>query len=223
MNKKERDRKRYYEKRRVGKICSKCKKEYAGDERSRSLCRSCVAKEVNGRLDFSGEKNPNWKGGHSRWMQGKLGRDKDGLSWKVQRKLAWERDDYTCQNPECRKKEKGWKPDCHHIVPYRISFSHSLENLNSLCRSCHKKEEAKIVELWGGESLRPPVRERLGDKWYCSLCGKKRKLVEGICWPCRKERLVKKAVSLRKEGNSYQKIGDILGGLDRRLVWSWLN
>jgi 5-methylcytosine-specific restriction endonuclease McrA len=56
--------------------------------------------------------------------------------------LAWERDSYTCQ--ECNKQRKGWKPDVHHIIPYRISNTHNLTNLLCLCRSCHTKAELKI-------------------------------------------------------------------------------
>ncbi len=153
--------------------------------------------------DQSGPNNVNWKGGHDYWQAGKNGRDPQGLSWKHQRQLAWVRDDYTCQ--DCGKKEEGWKPDCHHVVPYRISFSHALENLICLCRSCHKKAEAKIPELWGGQSfgMRCPSRPE------CEGCGqRRRKLIEGKCRPCEVILVLgPKAKQLRQQGFSYEEIG----------------
>lgn len=41
---------------------------------------------------------------------------------------------------------KKRKPDVHHIIPFRISRSHSLDNLICLCKPCHSKEEAKITD-----------------------------------------------------------------------------
>lgn len=142
------------------------------------LCRSCSQSKR-----FQGSGNPAWKGGHRFWQAGKLGRDKEGLSWVVQRKLAWERDKYSCQ--KCGKQKEGWKPHVHHISPYRISFSHGLVNLVSLCNSCHKKEEATIKELWGGKSFGGGGRKVGVDK-LCRVCGiKQRKIVKsGLCKWC---------------------------------------
>lgn len=113
---------------------------------STGKCRSCVESEKASSRE--GSRNAAWRGGHRHWVKGKLGRDKDGLSWKVQRKLAWERDNYTCQ--DCGKHKVGWKPNVHHVIPYRISSSHALSNLKCLCKRCHKIAEAKIKELWVG-------------------------------------------------------------------------
>jgi 5-methylcytosine-specific restriction endonuclease McrA len=98
----------------------------------------------NLRLYKDPKNHPNWRGVITIPLKGKYGRDKDGLSWKVQRKLAWERDDYTCQ--ECGRKEEGWKPDVHHKIPYRISGSHALDNLICYCRSCYKRIENEILK-----------------------------------------------------------------------------
>lgn len=103
-------------------------------------CWSCKGREEMNRPDWSGSKSPTWLGGHKHWQAGKLGRDKDGLSWKQQRQLCWDRDRGTCQR--CGDKKR--KPDCHHIVPYRISKSHALGNLISLCKSCHKKADEEF-------------------------------------------------------------------------------
>ena len=98
--------------------------------------------------DQSGPNNPNWKGGHKHWSQGRHGKDKDGLSWKTQRQAAWERDSYTCQG--CGVKGPR-NPDVHHISPWLNSLSHHLDNLICLCKSCHMKEDAKAHEQWGGQ------------------------------------------------------------------------
>ena len=96
----------------------------------------------------SGEDSPTWKGGHRHWAPGRFGRDKDGLSWKTQRKLAWERDEFTCQH--CHTKGSR-NPDVHHISPFRVSLSHALDNLICLCQKCHLTEEAKVQDQWGGQ------------------------------------------------------------------------
>ncbi len=144
------------------------------------LCRPCVVKRITG---LAGKNNPAWKGGHESWQAGKMGLDKDGLSWKHQRTLAWERDKYTCQDCDKAKFEKR-KPDVHHIIPYRISFSHALDNLRTLCQKCHKKADAKIPELWGGKTFGGKVSKT--PKEVCSNCDKKQRLVvEGKCSWCR--------------------------------------
>lgn len=174
-------------------------------------------------LNWSGVRHPSWKGGSRGWQAGKLGRDKDGLSWKVQRKLAWERDNYTCQDADgtCSPLRNG-KPDCHHKVPYRLSFSHALDNLVSLCQHHHKKREAQIKELWGGHSLIPPMLfERV------KICGCGRRFKGGCCRVCdRRKRieevLIPKAKELRKLGKTYveikKELGESLG-----MVWNWVN
>ena len=127
------------------KSCSRCGREYRADKRSKeSVCRSCRSSEMNG------EKHPNWKGGHIYWKEGRFGRDKDGLSWKVQRQLCRERDNHTCQDCGKTKEELGREPDCDHVIPYRISGSHALENLILRCSRCHHRVEAQRKELWQG-------------------------------------------------------------------------
>ena len=106
------------------------------------LCLTCF------NATHAGEQSPTWKGGHRHWAPGRHGRDKDGLSWKVQRQLAWERDNFSCT--KCGKKGKR-NPDVHHIVPFRISQSHTLGNLQCLCKKCHLTIEATCHEQWGGQ------------------------------------------------------------------------
>jgi 5-methylcytosine-specific restriction endonuclease McrA len=140
--------------RRIEITCNKCGKKFfkMPDRRKKKkplICRSCIAKKVMSSINQEGENNPSWRGGFKLWQKGKMGRDKNGLSWKHQRLLAWERDNYSCCL--CGKHKEGWKPDVHHINTYRFSYSHRLSNLKCLCRSCHKKVEARIKRLWGGK------------------------------------------------------------------------
>lgn len=69
-----------------------------------------------------GEHHPRWVGGYS---------SKYGRGWKVKRELTLERD---CKCKHCGTKEKL---EVHHIVPYSVSKNNSLENLITLCKSCH--------------------------------------------------------------------------------------
>lgn len=122
-------------------ICVSCKRVIFRRIRQRkfpNLCSQCIKHAQ------CGKNSPTWKGGCHSWKKGRWGIDKNGLSWKKQRKLCWERDGYTCQ--KCGKKKLGWKPDCHHIIPYRLSKSHDLSNLLSLCKKCHKKEDLLFEE-----------------------------------------------------------------------------
>ena len=147
-------------------ICPCCKKVrvvWDGGRRSQT-CRSCASDRM------SGPNSGTWKGGHKHWSPGRYGKDKDGLSWKVQRRLAWERDKFTCQH--CHKK-KNRNPDVHHIKPWMNSQSHALDNLICLCQSCHLKEEAKVQEVWGGALVEtgPNVKKPSATPPLCAVCG----------------------------------------------------
>ena len=78
-----------------------------------------------------GSSNPNYKGAE---------KVKYGFDWILVRNQALERDGYKCQ--VCFK-DYG-KMHVHHIVPYRICHSHRLDNLITLCRSCHKTYEVGL-------------------------------------------------------------------------------
>lgn len=66
-----------------------------------------------------------------------------GPNWDQQRRLARKRDNYTCQTCGIHQKQYGKALDVHHIVPFRdfgvdnyLQANH-LENLVSLCKTCH--------------------------------------------------------------------------------------
>jgi len=120
------------------KTCPRCLKQFlASRNKKYSCCHDCTRLKCS----LSGLRNPNWKGGFRYWKKGRFGKDKNGLSWKVQRRLCWDRDGYKCVS--CGKR-KNRNPDCHHKIPFRISKSHALNNLVSLCQKCHGIEESKI-------------------------------------------------------------------------------
>lgn len=87
---------------------------------------------------LAGSKNPNWRGGREPYY---------GPNWYKQRNKCLERDNHICQF--CGAKENGRKHDIHHKIPFRIfgvklyKEANDLENLITLCRSCHTQEEWK--------------------------------------------------------------------------------
>lgn len=76
-----------------------------------------------------GEKNPNWKGGKITYR---------GKGWHGIRKQAIRRD-----KGRCRRCGSQRQLQVHHIVPYRDSQNNLLENLVTLCASCHMAVEYK--------------------------------------------------------------------------------
>ena len=109
-------------------------------------------------LTNKGMKNSGrFKKGHTPWSKGKktglipwsyidgrskiLGPARYGDDWDKIRYLVYLRDRFTCQH--CAV--KGERLDVHHKIPFLISFDNSLNNLISLCKPCHRKEEARIM------------------------------------------------------------------------------
>jgi DEAD/DEAH box helicase domain-containing protein len=76
-----------------------------------------------------------------------------GPNWQKQRMAARERDNHTCQN--CGLPENGRFHDVHHKIPFR-AFEHfaeanRLENLVTLCPTCHRRAEV-VVRVRSGLS-----------------------------------------------------------------------
>lgn len=100
---------------------------------------------------FRGEGHPNWKGG---------GNEEYGTGWGEVRGQALERDGYRCVVCSETMETMGRKPDVHHIESVRtfiesekhsVEDAHRLDNVISLCISCHRKAEfGKIPKsvLW---------------------------------------------------------------------------
>lgn len=91
-----------------------------------------------------GRKNPNWKGGYEPYY---------GENWLEQRRKALERDGHTCQSCGHAPSDDDRDLDVHHIRPLRtfddLEDANALDNLVSLCRSCHS--------TWEGVPVRPEL------------------------------------------------------------------
>lgn len=72
----------------------------------------------------------------------KLGPMRYGDDWERIRYIVYLRDKFTCQDCSIT----GKSLDIHHKIPYLISGDNSIENLTTLCRSCHMKEEQRMVK-----------------------------------------------------------------------------
>lgn len=88
-----------------------------------------------------GEEHHAWKGGAAKY----------GRSWNSVRQQALERDGFSCQICGKHQDELDRQPDVHHIQPVRefddYNQAHTVENLISLCRSCHPKVEHKEIAI----------------------------------------------------------------------------
>jgi len=87
-----------------------------------------------------GSKSYLWKGGISPIYN--LHRQR--TQWKEMVKKVYKRDNYQCQL--CGAINGGGKPiklHSHHIIPWRVSHSDKMNNLITLCNSCHPKIESK--------------------------------------------------------------------------------
>ncbi len=69
-----------------------------------------------------------------------------GPNWSAQRDLARARDGYRCQF--CGTPEGGRSHDVHHKIPFRTFSSYlqanQLQNLITLCPSCHRRAETAV-------------------------------------------------------------------------------
>lgn len=77
-----------------------------------------------------GENNWNWRGGYTPYY---------GDNWKYVRERSKERDNY-----ECKICESEAQLVSHHIIPFKEGGENKLDNLITLCRSCHMRVEAYI-------------------------------------------------------------------------------
>ncbi len=90
----------------------------------------------------SGARDPKFRGGHKKYR---------GPDWYKNRRLALERDNYTCQDcgqtQEQEKTQRNRSISVHHKIPYEISQDSSLPNLVSVCQHCHMVREHKDGRL----------------------------------------------------------------------------
>jgi 5-methylcytosine-specific restriction endonuclease McrA len=65
--------------------------------------------------------------------------------------LTRKRDGYRCQHCGKTQKQNGRSLDVHHIRPFRLfdnyTDANELDNLISLCMSCHGKAEHGVITI----------------------------------------------------------------------------
>lgn len=79
------------------------------------------------------------KGSRCRACHAALKRPYRTLAWQTAREQAKARDGY-----RCRQCGSDYLLDVHHRNPLRAGGTHSLENLTTLCRSCHAEAEREV-------------------------------------------------------------------------------
>lgn len=90
---------------------------------------------------FSGKNAWSWRGGHD-WYRGD--------NWKSQGRRAIKRNGHKCTL--CGAADEKVMLMIHHIVPFRFfgreryKQANRLVNLQTLCNSCHSKQEAHFWE-----------------------------------------------------------------------------
>lgn len=85
-----------------------------------------------------GPKNPNWVGGNRCYR---------GPGYNRQRSIAMSRDNYQCQECGIKQNDIDRQLDVHHIIPFKDGGTNRLDNLVTVCRSCHNKIEPKEEEI----------------------------------------------------------------------------
>jgi len=109
-------------------------------DRTRFCSTNCQSKHLQDAM--KGSANPSWVDGRSYEK-----RCYRGSEWERIRAAAYKRDNYTCQScgvhcigrKEMSKSNAHRLIQCHHIVFWKDSQDNSLENLVTLCASCHAK------------------------------------------------------------------------------------
>ena len=92
------------------------------------------------------KENDNWNNGKNKY----------GSNWESIKEKVRERDEYCCK--VCGKKEVDKKHDVHHKIPFKqfndVATANKMDNLITLCRSCHKKAEANVYIQTGLAGLK---------------------------------------------------------------------
>lgn len=127
---------------RVEITCNQCGKVFKTKEshkdRRRFCSKKCQAKWQSESGKVSQENNFNWKGGYEPYY---------GPNWNQQRRNARARDKYTCQRCGVTEIQLGRQLDVHHKKRFKVfgvknyKKANSIDNLISLCDSCHKHVE----------------------------------------------------------------------------------
>jgi len=121
-------------------ICGKTVERYQSNVNDVVVCGEACRREWLSE-SFIGEGHPNWNGGND---------EPYGTGWNAVRRRALDRDDHQCVRCGTTADDIGRNPDVHHIVPVRSFIesddhaktdAHFLDNVVSLCISCHRKAD----------------------------------------------------------------------------------
>jgi hypothetical protein len=108
----------------------------------------------------------------------------NGLSPKIIQQVR-ERDNYTCRLCQKDLKDTPAKLDTHHIIPKKLGGKDEINNLLTLCHSCHITNEFAIKRLkprYGEIKCHHCESENviksgssaysggLKQRWYCKSC-----------------------------------------------------
>jgi len=146
---------------------SKAKKgKKLSDEQKKQMSLFLKGKHLSIRTEFkkgqmNGSNNPAWRGGVTK-LKTLLCKTAEFRNWKLN---ICDRDNYTCQMPNCDKSEKLL--DAHHVIQYAIIVNKNniktleqalsckeLWDINNgiiLCKKCHRvtyNQEEKFVQLF---------------------------------------------------------------------------
>lgn len=126
---------------------------YYPSDKDGVFCSDCIESGVTWEtVRLTGSDNPNWNNEHSTFGEGsdnpnwRGGRDNDyGSNWPSVRRSVLDRDDHMCQRCGVVDADLSQSLHVHHEVPL-ASFdtteeANRLENLTSLCPSCHQTIE----------------------------------------------------------------------------------
>ena len=137
--------------------CKKCNKIFHNGKKVSIFCsHSCARvgkKMTQENKDSISKKNIGKNNGMYRktswnYIDGRskfLGPDRYGDDWNKIRLTVYKRDDYKCQECGITMSETKKAHHVHHIKPFLDSGDNSLKNLITLCPSCHRKIEAKLM------------------------------------------------------------------------------
>jgi 5-methylcytosine-specific restriction endonuclease McrA len=128
---------------------------------SKALAGRTLSEETRRKMSKStaGERNPNWRGGYSRYY---------GAKWGIVRDRIRERDE-VCQH--CGHDGSEYRLEVHHITPVRlfresddhdVIEAHNPDNLVLLCNRCHGKADHGLLGLETGTAA-PSPRESADD------------------------------------------------------------
>lgn len=130
--------------------CDCCGKEFIVEraKKNRKYCsRECFYKAH--KENMNGANNPSWDGGNSYNK-----RSYRGENWNEQRTKCYKRDNYRCCvcGVKCIGRGKINKNNgkkliqCHHIKKFKDITDNKLDNLITVCASCHKKIHEGVIK-----------------------------------------------------------------------------